>query len=176
MKITKDNLDFLAVKFFLGIRDLIIPREKVIAEVDIKPGYSILDYGCGPGTYSIIAAKSVGKNGKVYSLDVNPFALINVKKRAERSGLKNIEPIHTDCKTGLKDKSIDVVFFYDIFHELKEPKKILGEIHRVLKAKGILSFSDHHLSEREIISEVEGSKFFKLTYKGKKTYCFIKVK
>ena len=172
----KNNLDFLAIKIFLGIRDLLIPREKVLAEVDIKPGYSILDYGCGPGTYSIIAAKSVGENGKVYSLDINPFALTNVKKRAKRSGLKNIETINTNYKTNLKEKSIDVVFLYDIFHELKEPKKILEEIHRVLKPRGILSFSDHHLSEREIISGIEGSKFFKLTRKGKKTYCFLKAK
>jgi ubiquinone/menaquinone biosynthesis C-methylase UbiE len=172
----KENLDFIGVKFFLGIRDLLIPREKVLAEVDIKPGFSILDYGCGPGTYSIIAAKSVGENGKVYSLDVNPFALTNVKKRAERLGLKNIETINTGYKTNLKDKSIDVVFLYDIFHELKEPRKILEEIHRVLKPKGILSFSDHHLNEREIISGVEGSSFFKLLCVGKKTYSFLKAR
>lgn len=173
---TKTNLDFLATRFFLGIRDLLIPREKVLSEVEIKPGFSILDYGCGPGSYSIIAAKSVGNKGKVYAADIHPMALTNVTKRAERLGLKNIETINTDCKTGLKDQSIDVVFLYDVFHDFKEPRKILQEIHRVLKTKGILTFSDHHLKEREIVSAVEGSKLFKLMSKGKRTYGFKKAK
>ncbi len=173
---TKTSLDFLAVRYFLGIRDLLIPREKVLSEVDIKPGYSILDYGCGPGSYSIVAARLVGSKGKVYAADIHPMALANVMKRAERLGLTNIETINTDCKTGLKDQSVDVVFLYDVFHDFKEPRKILQEIHRVLKPKGTLTFSDHHLKEREIVSGVEGSKLFKLMSKGKRTYGFKKAK
>lgn len=35
--------------------------EKVLKEVGIKKGHTILDSGCGAGTYSLPTAKTVGK-------------------------------------------------------------------------------------------------------------------
>jgi ubiquinone/menaquinone biosynthesis C-methylase UbiE len=79
--------------------------------------------------------------------------------------LKNIEIIHSNCKTGLPDNSIDVVLLYDVLHELNKPNEVLKEIHRVLKSNGILSVSDHHMKENEIISKVTNRGLFKLLRK-----------
>ncbi|MFH1323270.1 MAG: methyltransferase domain-containing protein, partial [Methanobacteriota archaeon] len=62
--------------------------------------------------------------------------------------------IHSDRRTGLPDKSLDAVLLYDAFHDLEKPDDVLKEIHRVLKSDGILSFSDHHMKEEEIVSKV----------------------
>jgi ubiquinone/menaquinone biosynthesis C-methylase UbiE len=155
-------------------RDLFLPRKNVLKEVDIKPGFHILDYGCGPGSYSIVAARLVGSTGKVYALDVHPLAIQRVGNAASRKGLTNIETIQSDCATGLGDESIDVVFLYDILHHLSEPDAVLEEMHRVLKPSGILSCNDHHLKEEEIISKIISTGLFKLSSKGKKTYSFSK--
>ncbi|GAH20347.1 unnamed protein product, partial [marine sediment metagenome] len=48
------------------------------------------------------------------------------------------------------------------------------ELHRVLKQNGILSFSDHHMKENEIISKVTDKGLFKLLRKGERAYNFIK--
>ena len=155
-------------------RDFFLPRKNILKEVDIKLGFHILDYGCGPGSYSIVAARLVGSAGKVYALDVHPLAIQRVGNATSRKGLTNIETIQSDCATGLGDESIDIAFLYDILHHLSEPDAVLGELHRVLKLGGILSCNDHHLKENEIISRITGTGLFKLSSKGKKTYSFSK--
>jgi ubiquinone/menaquinone biosynthesis C-methylase UbiE len=86
----------------------------------------------------------------------------------------NVETILSDRKTGLPDNSLDVVLLYDTFHDLSDPNGVLKELHRVLKPKGILSFSDHHMKEDEIVSKITKNGWFKLLKKVKKTYSFQK--
>jgi len=166
---------FKAMSFFFKFRDFFQPRKKVLAEVNIEPGFNVLDYGCGPGNYAVAAAKLVGETGMVYALDIHPLAVKQVQKTAARKGLANIETILSDCATGLPDESIDVVLFYDTLHKLNEPDKVLAELHRVLKPDGILSFSDHHLKENEMTSRITGKGLFQLSGKGEKVYNFAKV-
>jgi len=155
---------------------MFLPRENVLLEVGIKPGFCILDYGCGPGSYTIIAAKLAGERGKVYALDIHPLAIQMVKNMSEKKKLTNVEIILSDCATGLPDQSVDVVLLYDTFHGLSKPDEVLAEMHRVLKPDGILSFNDHHLKEEsEIISRITGKDLFKLSEKGKRVYNFVKV-
>jgi ubiquinone/menaquinone biosynthesis C-methylase UbiE len=158
------------------IRDLFLPPRNILKEAEIKPGFHVLDYGCGPGSYSIAAAELVGTTGKVYALDINSLAIQQVKRSALRKRVTNIETIRSDCATGLENSSIDVVLLYDTFHTLRNPNSVLEELHRVLKPNGILSFSDHHMKENEIISKVTSRRLFRLLRKGKRTYSFLKEK
>lgn len=169
------NLDFRFMSFSFVFRDIFLPRKNILAEVGIKPGFSILDYGCGPGSYTIPAAQLVGESGKVYSLDIHPLAVQQVQKIARKKRLTNIETILSDCATALLDESIDVVLLYDTLHDLSEPDKVLAELHRVLKPNGTLSVNDHHLKEQEIITKITGKGFFRLLRKGKRVYNFQKV-
>jgi len=145
-----------------------------VNEVGIQPGFQVLDYGCGPGSYIQPLADLVGRSGNIYALDIHPLALQKVQNIASKRNLTNVQTILSNCKTGLPDKSIDVVLLYDTFHDLSDPNGVLEELHRVLKPSGILSFSDHHMNEHEIVSEVTKSGLFKLLRKGKRTYRFSK--
>jgi ubiquinone/menaquinone biosynthesis C-methylase UbiE len=168
------DFNFRGMSFIFKMRDIFQPPKKVLAEVKIEQGYSILDYGCGPGSYATVAAELVGEAGKVYALDIKPLAVEQVKKAAAEKGLTNIETILSDYATGLPDGSIDVVLLYDTLHDLREPDKVLAELHRVLKPGGLLSFSDHHLKEDEIVTRLTGNGLFQLSGRGKKVYSFTK--
>ena len=168
------NLGFRFMCLVFTIRDLIRPREEILKEVSIQPGFYVLDYGCGPSSYTMIAAQQVGETGKVYALDVHPLAIQRVQRAASKKGLNNIETIRSDCATGLDDNSVDVVMLYDTFHLLGDQDAVLRELHRVLKPNGILSFSDHHMKGKEIVSEVTSNGLFRLSEKGKRTYTFVK--
>ena len=168
------NLAFRGMSFMFKIRDFFSSRSKVLAEVGIKPGDFVLDFGCGPGAYVKAAAELVGPEGKVYALDIHPMAVEKVQKLASKHGLSNIETIESDCKTGLSAESIDVVLLYDIFHDLKESEAVLRELYRVLKSDGILSFSDHHMKDGEIIYGVTVASLFDIAKRGDRTYIFKK--
>jgi ubiquinone/menaquinone biosynthesis C-methylase UbiE len=165
---------FRFMSFSFKIRDLLLPRENILKEVGIKPGFRVLDYGCGPGSYSIAAAKMVGNSGTVYALDIHPLAVEQVKRQASKESLDNIKTVLSGRDTGLPDNSMDIVLLYDIVHDLGDPDSVLAELHRVLKPGGVISFSDHHMKEKDIIARMTGAGLFKLSTTGKKTYSFVK--
>lgn len=97
-----------------------------------------------------------------------------VKETALKLGLSNVETICSDCQTGLQDNEVDIIFLYDIFHMLIDKRSVLSEIHRILKDNGILSFSDHHMKEKDILLAMKEIGLFELGKKNKNTYCFVK--
>lgn len=162
------------MSLWFKLRDLLAPPESILNEAGIEPGFHLLDYGCGPGSFSIVAAQLVGHSGRVYAADINALALQRVGSIASKKGLTNIETIHTDCATGLENGTMDVVLLYDTYHDLAEPDRLLEELHRVLKPDCILSFSDHHMEEDEILDRITSRDSFTLSRKGKRTYSFTK--
>jgi len=158
------------------LRDLFLPRKNILKEVDIQPGSHVLDYGCGPGSYTVVASRLVGEKGKVYALDIHPLAIEKIKSVASKKRLKNIETIQSDSATGMENETIDVAFLYDILHDLSEPDQVLEELHRVLNPGGTLSVNDHHLKENQIVSQVTRKGLFKLRKRGRRTNNFSKIK
>lgn len=165
-------LGFKLMTWAFRVRDFIRPRMGLLAEAGIKPGFRVLDYGCGPGSYIAPLAQLVGTSGEIYALDINPLAIKEVLKITARKAIPNIKKIVSDCHTGLPDNHVDVVLLYDTFHNLSRPDDVLQELHRVLKSGGTLSFSDHHMKDQEILARVTKAGLFKLSKKGKKTYSF----
>lgn len=172
----KSGFHFRIMTLGFGFRDFFSPRMNILKEVGIKPGFHVLDYGCGAGGYIIPLAELVGESGKIYALDIHPLAVQKAQSIASKKRLANVQTICSDCKTDLPDDSMDAVLLYDILHQLNEPGGILEELHRILKPDGILSVTDHHLEESKILSEITGKGLFKLVEKGKKTYSFLKEK
>ena len=168
------NFDFQFMSVGYKFRDFFLTRLNILEEVGIKPGFQVLDYGCGPGSYIPPLAELVGESGKVYALDIHPLAIQKVQAITLKKQLANLETILSDCQTGLPDNSLDVVLLYDIFHHLSDSDVVLKELYRVLKPDGILSFSDHHMKENEIVAEVTNSGLFRLSGKGQRTYTFLK--
>lgn len=169
------NIAFAGMSLIFKVRDAIRPPEKVLAEVDISPGDKVLDYGCGPGTFSIAVARMVGDSGKVVALDIHPKAMDSVRKKAAGEGLTNIETVLASNPQGLETSAFDVILLYDIFHDLHDQNGVLQHLRRALKADGILSFSDHHLKEEQILAGVTGSGLFRLSKRGRRTYTFSKI-
>jgi ubiquinone/menaquinone biosynthesis C-methylase UbiE len=169
------SIGFKLMSLTFKVRDLILPRLDVLKEAGIESGFYVLDFGCGPGGYIMSLVELVGPSGKVYALDIHPLAVQAVKKMATRKGIENIMTIESDCGTGLPDNSVDTVLLYDVFHHLTRPDDVLRELHRILKPGGILSFSDHHMKEEEVLKGVTDTGMFRSVRKGKKTYSFAKV-
>jgi len=166
------DLMFKVMSSILGFRDIFASAEKRLMEVGLRPGQYVLDYGCGPGNYSICAAQMVGNSGKIYALDIHPLAVQRVQETASKMGLTNIETIRSDCATGLPDKTIDIVLLYGVSHLVSNPCRVFTELRRVLKPTGILSFYNPHVRKNRIIAHMTQGGFFRYLEKGKTAYRF----
>jgi len=139
---------------------------KTLQRIGIKSCQSILDFGCGSGTYTIPTAKIVGKQGNVYALDKDKNALDNLMKQAKLGGLKNIRRMATSggLSINLPDESVDVSLIFDVFHryyfpQIEDRKRLLDETYRVTKINGFVSVWPKHM-ESEVRAEIEGANFY----------------
>lgn len=90
---------------------------KMLAFLDIKPGERVADVGSGGGYYTFKFADLVGKQGKVYALDLVEEQLANLRRGAEKAGYTNIETIlskENDCT--LPENSLDVAYLCSLYH------------------------------------------------------------
>lgn len=169
------DLAFRGMAAIFALRDRLSPPERMVEEADLSLGAAVLDYGCGPGSHTLAAARIVGPEGQVHALDVQPLAIRQVRRRAAAAGLEQVHPILSNEGTGLDDGALDAVLLFDIFHMLGRPDGVLAELHRVLRPGGTLSFSDHHMKHEAIVSGVTSGGLFRLAERRPRTYLFERV-
>ena len=165
---------FRFMALWYRFRDFLVPRIRVLSEVGIQPGFRVLDFGCGPGSYISPLSGLVGPSGRIYAVDLHPLAIRSVRRIKQREHLENVEIIQSHGATGLPDSSVDAVLLYDTFHDLTEPERILEELARILKPEGVLSVIDEYISEDAILSGITGGQRFYLRRKGEKMLIFSK--
>ncbi|MDD2755437.1 MAG: class I SAM-dependent methyltransferase [Methanothrix sp.] len=120
------------------IRRLIHNPQEILGG-HIKPGQTVLDLGCGPGTFSIAMAKMVGESGRVIAVDIQEEMLQILRKKAALHGLESRIIIRKSGpdRIGLSEK-VDFALAFYMVHEVPNAKDFLKEIASVLKPNGKL--------------------------------------
>ena len=72
----------------------------MLAGAGVAAGSRVVDYGCGPGYFTLIAAELVGAAGKVYAVDLEPRMVDLVRRRSAAAGFGNCEAVLTDGSRG----------------------------------------------------------------------------
>ncbi len=107
----------------------------------LKPGMSLLDCGCGPGTITVGLAEAIVP-GSVVAVDLAPGQVVLAEKTAAERGIKNIRfEAASVYKLPFPDRSFDAVFSHALFEHLAEPLAALQEIRRVLRPGGLVALS-----------------------------------
>ena len=133
---------------------------KLLEAAGLKRGQKVLEVGCGPGFFTIPAAKMVGEKGVIYAVDVHPLAIKRVQKKIKRERIKNVTPILGNAAdTGLPDRSTDLAFLFGLRYIAGGLENVVSEIHSILKPGGVLSFEKTRGPEKELIDEVERGGF-----------------
>lgn len=111
----------------------------------ITEGMTVVDYGCGPGRYTVNISKLVGEEGKVYALDIHELAMETLRRRISRLRLGNVQPILIKgYSSTLPDEAADVVCAIDMFFIIKRPTEFLAELRRIVRRSGMLVIDDGH--------------------------------
>lgn len=176
---------FKIMTFIMSIRKMFRNINEEVNLVGIKPGDYILDFGCGLGFNTIPSAQKVGNKGKVFALDINSKAIKIIKEKEKKYNLNNIKTILSDCKTRLKNKSIDIVYLHNTLPIVENKKSVLNEIHRILKINGKLSYmsrtfsrlaGENSMTDKKLKEYLETKNRFKLIKTKNRHFIFKKVR
>jgi len=110
----------------------------------LRPGMSVLDCGCGPGTITVGLAECVTP-GRVVGVDISgdQFDIDIGRKLAVQKGIAAIDFRQGDiANLEFDDESFDVVVAHGVLYHLADPQTALTEIHRVLIEDGLLGIRD----------------------------------
>ena len=120
------------------IRRLIHNPRKILGGY-IEPGQTVLDIGCGPGTFSIAMAKMVGESGKVIAVDVQEEMLQILREKAAQQGLESriVTQKSDPDRIGISEK-VDLALAFYMVHEVPNAVAFLEEIVSILKPNGKL--------------------------------------
>lgn len=147
----------------------------IIENLNIEPGMTILDVGCGPGRLTIPIAQKISDDGKVVAMDVQKGMLSRTRKKAHAANLTNIEFLNAGIGEGkLEHNRFDRALLITVLGEVPDQVSALKESFRALKPGGVLCVTeiifDPHFQRRSKIlrlgsavgfeeKEVYGSKF-----------------
>jgi len=147
--------------WFWKLIDIFWNPRRHLRNIPLKEGMVVVDYGCGPGRYTLPISKLVGPKGKVFAVDIQPLAIKTVKEKAAKQGLTNIEAIIVNSyNTAIPSSSIDMVLLIDTIHLIRDCDALFREIHRLLKQDGILYMDSGHLKMSKAREIVEKTGFF----------------
>ncbi len=172
-----------------------INPEKVIAQLDIKPGVVVADLGCGHGYFTLPMAKAVAPEGRVWAVDVLNDALEAVRSAAQLAGAVNIETARGDLEapngSKLDDHFVDVVLLHNVLFQSQKKQAIIREAKRILKVGGMFVLVDWRkdlvaigpqdgwrlsLDEARALAQEEGFAFNKVFDAGEYHYGLIFIK
>ena len=156
-----DRIHFKMMAFMHDtLYGLFMKPYSLLEPAGVKADQIILEVGCGPGFFTIPAAKLVGEQGKVFSIDINPFAIESTKKKISKADVKNVEVKQLSIyETDFEDQSFNLAFLFGIIHSL-DLDKTITEIHRILKPRGIMSIQKR--KSLHLVQKITQSNLFEL--------------
>jgi FkbM family methyltransferase len=110
----------------------------IVDQLGLRPGMVVADLGCGPGFFTIPFALKVGEGGRVYAVDSSPGMLNHLTKNTRESQIPEnvVRVVQADVShTSIPSRSVDLVFFADIFHDIEDRVAFLSEVRRIARPK-----------------------------------------
>lgn len=122
---------------------------EVLDKLHVQAGSSVADVGAGEGYFTVKMAERVGPTGKVYSEDIDPAAVANLRKLAQERGLKQVEVIEgAAADPKLPEGKLDAILVVNAYHEFRRHDAMLAAFRKALKPGGLVGIIDK-AAERE---------------------------
>ncbi|MBI1910664.1 MAG: methyltransferase domain-containing protein [Deltaproteobacteria bacterium] len=141
--------------------------EKVLREAGLAENMVFADIGCGPGFFTLPAAKIVGMHGIVFAVDTQTEMLLYLRDKMDPP--QNIVLLKSDeDNIPIGDYEADLALLAFMLHETEDKVKFLKEVFRILNPGGTLLIVDwkkqkeeHGPPEEERLTEAQVTELLK---------------
>jgi arsenite methyltransferase len=109
---------------------------RVIAELDLRPGSRVADLGAGAGYFTLRLARAVGPSGVVYAVDTDPDMPSTVAERAVKQGLANVVAVEARPEDPCLPEAVDLIFLANAYHHIPDPATYFTQLAGSLRPGG----------------------------------------
>jgi SAM-dependent methyltransferase len=118
------------------VRRFLEPPDRLVSQLGLKATDVVVDFGCGPGFYTIPIARGVART---IAVDVSSHMLEKTVSNAKKNQV-TVEALVSDgTAIKLDDGIVDLIFLSHVFHEVADRPKVLSEFLRIMKRSGRLA-------------------------------------
>ena len=122
-------------------------RAELMGKLPIQSGDTVVDLGCGTGTWTLLAAERVGIRGRVIGVDADEQALSSAHQRRSANVLRKIITFaHERIETfNVEPATVDAILLFNILSYSREPHKTIERVIPWLKPGGSIFLKDTDL-------------------------------
>jgi ubiquinone/menaquinone biosynthesis C-methylase UbiE len=117
---------------------------ETVGILGIAAGMTLLDLGCGTGTFTVEMARMVGKDGLVHAVDLQRACLEKAQQRVQQAEVAAQVRFHHSgaYQLPLETSSIDLAILLATLPQIPDYAQALTELRRVLKPGARLAVSE----------------------------------
>ena len=120
----------------------------IIKGAGLATGMRVLEIGCGTGVFTEIFAQA---GPKLIGLDICGDLL--VKARARNLSINQVSFVESSFERADLDGPFDAIVGSSILHHLTDTEEILIKIHKLLKPKGVMCFTEPNILNPQVFFE-----------------------
>ena len=130
----------------------LIDTAKFFQELDLKQEITFLDVASGWGAYSLAAADIIGRDGRIYAVDLWAEGISSLRKEADAKGIQNLRAFVSNAAENIpvEDGCVDVCLMATVLHDFvadKVEQQVMKEILRVMKPESTLAIVEFYKKE-----------------------------
>jgi len=151
------------------VRRFLEPPDRLVSQLGLKATDVVVDFGCGPGFYTIPIARGVTRT---IAVDVSSRMLEKTVSNAKKNHVTVEALVSNGTAIKLDDGIVDLIFLSHVFHEVADGPRVLSEFLRIMKRSGRLAIVERTrggllawapgppiIDQAEIVQELERAGF-----------------
>lgn len=124
--------------------------ERIVRLLDLKPGDTVLDVGCGTGVMVPYLLERVGENGGIVAVDISPKMVEVAVKKFPPGKYGNVKFVAADINEMRFENDFDAVLCYSCFPHFRDQRTTIQRLVHGLKTCGTLAVA--HSESRDAIN------------------------
>lgn len=145
----------------------------LIESLKLQPGMAVADIGAGSGVITVMMAREVGAEGKVFAVDIQQEMLDLLSDKLNHLDVENVKLVLGTARSPkLEPASLDLAIMVDVYHEFDFPWEMMRELSAAMKPGGRIAFVEyrredpqvpiklvHKMTEKQVRREIERPEF-----------------